>query len=175
MSLSACVGILEIIYYSLLPHFRLEPRLAVTPPICYLPLDLAVCAALNHHHHHHHHHIILICHSKCRYKSSDPSCHFVAEVLLVSSPAVHCLVIGLGLYHSTPFAEKTQKGTKSRSEVSVDWFRWNWVEIFNKGEWQCYYSTEWPFFSHHCVYRKIRAVFVEIRKKFPSKKMCIFV
>ena len=26
---------------SLLPHFRLEPRLAVTPPICYLPLDLA--------------------------------------------------------------------------------------------------------------------------------------
>ena len=116
MSLSACVGILEIIYYSLLPHFRLEPRLAVTPPICYLPLDLAVCAALNHHHHHHHHPIILICHqichSKCRYKSSDPSCHFVAEVLLVSSPAVHCLVIGLGLYHSTPFAEKTQKELK---------------------------------------------------------------
>ena len=41
-------GIPKIIDYSwLLPHFCLEPRLAVTPPICYLPLHLTAAPNVN--------------------------------------------------------------------------------------------------------------------------------
>ena len=126
MSLSACVGILEIIFYSRLPHFR---------------PNLSFCCWS----------------SACILSSCSLPCYWTWSLSF------------------NALCREDPKGTKSRSEVSVDWFRWNWVEIFNKGEWQCYYSTEWPFFSHHCVYRKIRAVFVEIRKNFPSKNLCIFV